>query len=115
MGGGRAAGADHYDGGGGGGEGGGGGGDDEDGAAGAAAGANWPHRATSVAAAFWDIPAEELVLQKCVAAGGGGTVWKATYRHRTVAAKQLTAMSDLVGLDEALLELVNEVCVRVRV
>ncbi len=38
-------------------------------------------------------------------------MWKARYQNRTVAAKQLTGMSDLVGMDEALLDLINEVCV----
>jgi len=44
-----------------------------------------------------------------VASGSAGSVWRASYRGTKVAAKQLKAMSDLVGLDEALEELTNEV------
>ena len=39
-------------------------------------------------------------------------MWRASYRGHAVAAKQLNAMSDLVGLDDALVELVNEVNMR---
>lgn len=44
-----------------------------------------------------------------MASGAAGNIWKATYDGRTVAAKELRAMSDLVGRDDALVELVNEV------
>eukprot|EP00750_Incisomonas_marina_P029415 INCI7175.4.p1 GENE.INCI7175.4~~INCI7175.4.p1 ORF type:complete len:1381 (+),score=176.24 INCI7175.4:621-4145(+) len=60
---------------------------------------------------FWDISNEELKLVERVAAGAAGSVWRASYRGHAVAAKQLNAMSDLVGLDDALVELVNEVVI----
>ena len=47
-----------------------------------------------------------------VASGAAGAVWKASYITDTVvtvAAKQLQAMSDIVSIEEPLLELVNEV------
>ena len=44
-----------------------------------------------------------------VAAGSAGSVWRAEYQGATVAAKRLKAMSDLLGLEEALAELMNEV------
>eukprot|EP00750_Incisomonas_marina_P008663 INCI15576.4.p1 GENE.INCI15576.4~~INCI15576.4.p1 ORF type:complete len:926 (+),score=151.66 INCI15576.4:135-2912(+) len=58
---------------------------------------------------FWDIPVSELSLKQQVAAGSAGSVWRAEYQGATVAAKRLKAMSDLLGLEEALAELMNEV------
>ena len=45
-----------------------------------------------VAAAFWAIPMSELTLVQKVAAGAGGSVWKANFRGHEVAAKQLYSM-----------------------
>ena len=56
-------------------------------------------------------PCDELK----VASGAAGSVWKARYRGHIVAAKQLRAMSDLVGLDDVLVELVNEVRLQIMV
>lgn len=46
-----------------------------------------------------------------VASGAAGSVWRASFDGNPVAAKQLTAMSDLIGMQEALEELVNEVAI----
>eukprot|EP00750_Incisomonas_marina_P023283 INCI5025.8.p1 GENE.INCI5025.8~~INCI5025.8.p1 ORF type:complete len:1127 (+),score=194.06 INCI5025.8:185-3565(+) len=38
---------------------------------------------------FWAIPASDVRLQSKIAAGASGAVWRATYRGRAIAAKQL--------------------------
>lgn len=60
---------------------------------------------------YWDIPTQDLEIQRRVAAGAAGTVWQAAYKGRRVAAKQLTALSDLTAVDEALGDLINEVAI----
>jgi len=49
---------------------------------------------------FWSIPAADLKLEAPIAAGGGGKVWRATYRNdETVAAKQIYGLLDGGNID----------------
>lgn len=67
--------------------------------------------ADSAAAAFWAIPMDELKLVHKVAAGAGGSVWKARFRGQDVAAKQLYSLLDMRHRDEGIRELAHEVAI----
>lgn len=58
---------------------------------------------------FWELDGKLLRLHSKIAAGGGGLVWKATYKAKAVAAKQL--YSGLCAGSEQLEELAAEVTV----
>lgn len=60
------------------------------------------------ASAFWMIPPSDLVLGERIAAGGSGTVWRAFYNARPVAAKQLFASA---GFEPDVEELSHEAAV----
>ena len=66
-------------------------------------------RSSEASRQFWELDGAQLVLKVKVAAGGGGVVWKATYKDKTVAAKQLYA--NMQTGPEQLQELATEVSV----
>ena len=63
----------------------------------------------TASAEFWAVPTPDLRLVSKVAAGAGGTVWKASYRGKIVAAKQLFALQTPSQREEGLKELAHEV------
>lgn len=66
---------------------------------------------TNVVAEFWAINPADLKLLQKVAAGAGGSVWKATFRGQSVAAKQLYALQSLRERNAGLQELAHEVAI----
>lgn len=81
------------------------------GGGGGAGGFSSKHSTLSVPASveFWAVPTADLRLVSKVAAGAGGTVWKASYRGKVVAAKQLFALQTPSQREEGLKELAHEV------
>eukprot|EP00750_Incisomonas_marina_P018835 INCI3153.2.p1 GENE.INCI3153.2~~INCI3153.2.p1 ORF type:complete len:1335 (-),score=150.16 INCI3153.2:1269-5273(-) len=65
----------------------------------------------TASAEFWAVPTPDLRLVSKVAAGAGGTVWKASYRGKIVAAKQLFALQTPSQREEGLKELAHEVAI----
>eukprot|EP00750_Incisomonas_marina_P003059 INCI12826.2.p1 GENE.INCI12826.2~~INCI12826.2.p1 ORF type:complete len:906 (-),score=104.73 INCI12826.2:1378-4095(-) len=64
--------------------------------------------ATETSSFFWAIAPSELDLVEQAAAGAEGIVWRAVYKSRTVAAKELFALSDLMHQDSGLEALAAE-------